>query len=414
MHQYQPNPGAMMPIPINVPPPMLHVQSSYQPHGLKRPTDWAHHANKRPFYGVPEEPLSKTCSRCNKECKKEDYAKRQWVKKDGERKCSDCVKAVLAANRAIVENIHGIPPGSSSLLVAEKVSPSSSVTNELPSEVRRVCSRCKLPHDWTKFTKTQWVAAALVRKCKECLEEEKQIKKKVDQEQGIQALLMMSGQVSESTEDPMKAALKAAADRKAAEAAKLLANPEAVYSVSKSTDVADPKGILKPASHDSASPDLVRSNVVVKEVPSGLVFGGPTVTNEEGSFTGSAGVGSAGGGPNTVGIKPGGIPNMRRCSKCHRDCDHNHFSKTQWLMSSIFRRCKRCMGDDAEAVKAFQRTQDINDRRFMYGDTSKPRECTSCKLELEWDKFSKRQWIAVECARRCKACVNKSLAEMNK
>jgi hypothetical protein len=411
---YQANPVAMMPIPVNVPPPMLRMNSNYQPHGLKRPADWAYQANKRPFYGVPEE-LSKTCSRCNKECKKDDYAKRQWLKKDGERKCTECVKAVLAANKAIVENIHGIAPASGILCAAEKVSPSSSVTNDQSSEAKRICSRCKLPHDWTKFTKTQWVAAALVRKCKECLEEEKQIKKRVDQEQGIQALLMMSGQVSESTEDPMKAALKAAADLKAAQAAKFLANPDAVSSMSNTTNVTDLKGILKPASHDSTSPDLIKSDVVVKEeAPSGLVLGGPTVTNEEGSCTDSTGAGSAGAGLNSVGIKVLGTPNMRQCSKCHRVCDHTQYSKTQWLMSSIFRRCKRCMDDDAEAVKAVQRTQDINDRRFMYGDTSKPRECTSCKLELEWDKFSKRQWIAVECARRCKACVNKSLAELAK
>jgi hypothetical protein len=37
------------------------------------------------------------------------------------------------------------------------------------------------------FTKTQWVAADMGRKCKECLEEERQIKKLIDQEKGMEA-----------------------------------------------------------------------------------------------------------------------------------------------------------------------------------------------------------------------------------
>jgi hypothetical protein len=233
---------------------------------------------KRGCYGYQPtsqlEVFSKRCSRCNEEIMYKDYAKRQWIKEGGERKCKNCVKMFLAENKFTFE-------------------PAPGMTNE----------------DF-------WMANA-------------------DSNKG---------------------------------------NNVAVEN------------------------DDVASKTVSME-------------NEECSHFPC--VVSARGGPSTVGIKPGGIPNMRRCSKCHRYRDHNHFSKTQWLLPHMFRRCKRCMDDDAEAVKAAQRTQDINDRRFMYGDTSKPRECISCKLELEWDKFSVRQWTAVECARRCRECVDKSLAEFS-
>jgi hypothetical protein len=71
------------------------------------------------------------------------------------------------------------------------------------------------------------------------------------------------------------------------------------------------------------------------DVPSGLVLGGPTVTNEEGSYFSSADS-AYGGGSNTAGIKVLGTPNMRQCSKCHRVCDHTQYSKTQWLLTFFF------------------------------------------------------------------------------
>jgi hypothetical protein len=90
--------------------------------------------SKRACYGYQSnyqpEVLSKTCSRCSKDIVRKDYSNRQWLKKHGERRCIECVKAVLAANKAIVESIHGIALGSGSLYRAEKVSPSSSVTND--------------------------------------------------------------------------------------------------------------------------------------------------------------------------------------------------------------------------------------------------------------------------------------------
>ena len=90
---------------------------------------------------------------------------------------------------------------------------------------------------------------------------------------------------------------------------------------------------------------------------------------------------------------------MRICSKCNKECTREGFSKTQWFMSSPFRSCKFCVENDRKEV-AHEEAAGVEDRKWMYEDVDSLRKCIVCNIELEWHKFSMRQWIMHETERK--------------
>lgn len=411
---YQPNPTYPMTMP---PAPSYAMNSHYQSYGYKRPSNWDYdyHSNKRPYYGsnqmAPREPQTKTCSRCNKELGHDDFAKRQWTKKDDERKCKDCVKDFLKEKHAgeLASALSAVSEGS--LTNAEKVSPSSTLTNDASvstsgqPEATRRCSRCNEYCVWKQYTKTQWVSPAFTRKCRKCVEEEKIERKRQDQEEGIKALLMMAKDT-----DPVAAPSAIQKAPVAVPHIEELQGPEPVASAPNSevhVAVTESQGILKPTSVSAVPPAAVKCDVVVKEEVKDDSFASTPKT--EGAGTTSA-IATKGLPARQVTVKYAHSDSTRKCSKCGKEQNWECFTKTQWLMSAMFRRCKECMSGEKEAAADSSSTYiDIESRKWMYEDADVPRMCTVCNLDREWIHFSKRQWIMHESERKCKQCVDNML-----
>lgn len=95
----------------------------------------------------------------------------------------------------------------------------------------------------------------------------------------------------------------------------------------------------------------------------------------------------------------------RNCSKCNKECTREGFSKTQWFISSPFRSCKLCVENDRKEV-AHAEAAGVEDRKWMYEDVDALRKCIVCNIELEWHKFSMRQWIMHGTERKCRQCIS--------
>ena len=89
------------------------------------------------------------------------------------------------------------------------------------------------------------------------------------------------------------------------------------------------------------------------------------------------------------------------CSSCQTECSWESYSKRQWTTSVDVRKCKMCVEKSIAVLPSAEATAaEMKDRTKI---------CSSCETECPWESFSKRQWTTSEEFRKCKVCVEKSL-----
>jgi hypothetical protein len=313
-----------------------------------------------------------------------------WIEKEAHKKIG-MPEALDHANASAISE--------GSLSLAEKVSPASSLTTDHMSKVgtkrykstdaTRMCSGCQKEREWSHFSKTQWLSHHLTRKCKLCLE-------------GQQAQHPTEKDLSLLTEKVSSDSLVAehAYQQEVSQSKFQVEQVQSANLVSNGAATA-PKGILKPA-HDH---DHAKRNVVVKEESQDCdKITNAVVKKEETDHGDRINEPVDQSSSSKVGIKYSHTDNTRMCSKCNKEREWSQFSKTQWLSAAMQRKCKTCLQEDKNENEASKSEDGCLFRQ--YEGSIDLRRCSQCNMELEWHKFSKRQWTAKEIIRKCRQCVN--------
>jgi len=103
---------------------------------------------------------------------------------------------------------------------------------------------------------------------------------------------------------------------------------------------------------------------------------------------------------------------LKKCSKCGLLRAWELFSKRQWTSCETLRKCKSCVDDTVAANEISSLIATItNPSPSSTTEKDKTKICSSCGERCAWESFSKRQWTSQEDVRKCKPCVDKVLAQ---
>jgi len=414
-------------------PPMHSLSSHFEPRGLKRPRDYhEHNFVKRQYHGLTSNDQNqvkqthtdqlKKCSQCKTERGRDHFSKKQWCKKYSERKCKHCVEIHLGVERqgatrkieetadTSAEKVQTGGTTSDVSLSLEKVSPNSSLTDEpLPpmtaeqnNDRCKICCVCKKERDWVEFSKTQWMAPAFSRKCKVCIDE-KRNNIRQEKEKLAETLLMLAevpSHESKTKEDSDPHQLQAQDDAELQQPNNDVIEPELVPSVpfaENHANTTELRGILK----NSPETAPLNNNAIKEENTEGSLLNDNKQANHNPTLSRVEHIDK----PQDLFLSE--KRRTRLCSCCNKECPWDQYTKTQWLMSSKFRKCKSCIVKDPNMSESEANISGKKTRRVYEESGDELRKCAMCNVEKTWNHFSKRQWTAFgtfECVRKCRLC----------
>ena len=341
-------------------PPISSMFSHFEPRGLKRPHDYHEQNFVKRKYGLTSNNQNqvkqtrtdqhKRCSQCKIEQGRDKFSKTQWCKKDSERKCKHCVEIRLGVERQSaniaqkkLKTVGTITEGSPSL---ENVNSTSSLTDEPPppritepsNNRLKICCLCRKERDWIEFSKTQWMSPSLLRKCKVCIDEKKQ-------------------KIRQGKEKP--ATKEGDAD---------IIQPEIVSSLhiaSKHADTAEFHGILK--NNPATAP--LNSKVIKEENTKASLISSDKQANHNPALSG------LGHNDKTQDLFLSEKLKTRLCSCCNNECPWGQYTKTQWLLSTKFRKCKSCIEKDPNTSESIAKLSGKKTRRAYEESGDELRKC---------------------------------------
>jgi len=95
---------------------------------------------------------------------------------------------------------------------------------------------------------------------------------------------------------------------------------------------------------------------------------------------------------------------LKPCSKCSMGLSESSYAPSEWTKSESERRCNFCTGHPTQGGSSIIIANHSTEKAMK-------KACSSCKLWLAYESYSKRQWSTRTDVRKCKSCVAKFLVE---